>query len=47
MKRAEAHEGWAFGTYRDVTADDIDDVVRFLDLLLEGIPIAVHGTPWG
>ncbi len=44
VKRAQTLESGPDGTQRNIAADDIDDVVRFLDLLLQGISVVVHGT---
>src|SRR5205085_3015189 len=42
VKRAQALERRADGTQRNIAADDVDDVVGFLDLLLQGVTVVVH-----
>src|SRR5262245_6198402 len=47
MKRADAFEGGADGAQIDVAADDIDDVIGFLDALGQGYPIFRQRAPLG
>ena len=46
VKRTEAFVDWSGLAQRDVFADDVDDVVGFLDALFQGCAVFAQGdTP--
>ncbi len=45
VERTKPLEGWARGTQVHIGADDIDDIVGFLDLLDQGYPFIGQGAP--